>query len=610
MSGDIIFLFVLLGVTILLFVSDRVRLDVVAIMVIIALMISGILTPTEALAGFGDPVVILIAALFVVGESLYRTGIAFATGNWLMRVAGEGENRLTVLLMLVVALLSAFMSSTGAVAIFIPVALTLASKTGVAASRIMMPMAIASLIGGMLTLIGTPPNMVVSTQLERSGLTPFNFFDFTPAGLVILLVGVAYILTLGQKLIPTVLENTGRPTGKSIIDLVTEYNKKEKILHAFKVPESSVLNGISVADTHLREAFGIILVGYKRKLRLGEQNFPISPMSVIQHGDLLYTVSERDDEKAFAEEFELEEISLLDNELQKIRDTLGLVEVMLTPTSSLIGKSIREVEFRDRFHLNVMGINRKGTIIDSNPLDSILQFGDTLLIGGGWQPIRELMEQKEDFIVLTLPEEFSQVAPQGSKAPLALIILLVMLVMLTFNILPTVTTVLIAALMMGFAGCISMKQAYKSISWESLVLIAGMLPMATALEKTGAIQLIIENMVAMLGDAGPRMIMAALFVLTSVFSQFISNTATTVLIAPIATGIAVSMGVSPYPLVMMVAIAASTSFSTPVASPVNMLIMGPGGYRFADFAKVGVPLQIIILFVSLFILPILFPLYT
>jgi di/tricarboxylate transporter len=610
MSGDMIFLFVLLGVTILLFVSDRVRLDVVAIMVIIALMISGILTPTEALAGFGDPVVILIAALFVVGESLYRTGIAFATGNWLMRVAGEGENRLIILLMLVVAFLSAFMSSTGAVAIFIPVALTLASKTGVAPSRIMMPMAIASLIGGMLTLIGTPPNLVVSTQLERSGLTPFNFFDFTPAGLVILLVGVAYVLTLGQKLIPTVVENISSPTGKSIIDLIAAYNKKEKILHAYKVPAGSALVGKSVADTHLREEYGIILVGYKRKRRLGEQNFPVFPKTVIQHEDLLYTVSERGDEKAFARDFELEEISLLDNERQKIRDTLGLVEVMLTPTSDLIGKSIREVGFRDRFRLNVLGINRKGTVLGSNPLDSILQFGDTLLIGGGWQPIRELMEQKEDFIVLTLPEEFSQVAPQGSKAPIALTILLVMLVMLTFNILPTVTTVLITALAMGIAGCISMKQAYKSISWESLVLIAGMLPMATALEKTGAIQLIIEDMVDMLGDAGPRMIMAALFILTSVFSQFISNTATTVLIAPIATGVAVSMGVSPYPLVMMVAIAASTSFSTPVASPVNMLIMGPGGYRFADFAKVGVPLQIIILFVALFILPILFPFYT
>jgi di/tricarboxylate transporter len=610
MTSDMIFLFVLLGVTVVLFVSDRVRLDVVAIMVIIALMISGILTPTEALAGFGDPVVILIAALFVVGESLYRTGIAFATGNWLMRVAGEGENRLTILLMLVVAFLSAFMSSTGAVAIFIPVALTLASKTGVAPSKIMMPMAIASLIGGMLTLIGTPPNMVVSTQLERSGLTPFNFFDFTPAGLVILLVGVAYVLTLGQKLIPAVVENISSPTGKSIIDLITAYNKKEKILHAYKVPTGSALVGKSVADTHLREEHGIILVGYKRKLRLGEENFPIFPKSVIQHEDLLYTVSERGDEKAFAKNFELEEISLLDNERQKIRDTLGLVEVMLTPTSDLIGKSIREVGFRDHFHLNVLGINRKGTVLDSNPLDSILKFGDTLLIGGGWQPIRELMEEKEDFIVLTLPEEFSQVAPQGSKAPIALSILLGMLVMLTFNVLPTVTTVLITALAMGFAGCISMKQAYKSISWESLVLIAGMLPMATALEKTGAIQLVIEDMVDMLGNSGPHMIMAALFILTSVFSQFISNTATTVLIAPIATGIAVSMGVSPYPLVMMVAIAASTSFSTPVASPVNMLIMGPGGYRFADFAKVGVPLQIIILFVSLFILPILFPFHT
>jgi di/tricarboxylate transporter len=280
----------------------------------------------------------------------------------------------------------------------------------------------------------------------------------------------------------------------------------------------------------------------------------------------------------------------------------------LTPRSELIGRTLRDARFRERHGLTVLGILRKGQPLRDNLTQTPLAFGDSLLMGGGWRQIDLLQQEKKNFMVLNLPREMDEVAPSRSRAPWALTIMLGMLALMTFNIVPSVTAVLLAALAMGATGCIGMKNAYNSINWESLVLIAGMLPMATALEKTGGLELIVNGLVTSLGELGPIALMAGLFVLTSVFSQFISNTATTVLVAPIAVGAAAGLGISPYPLLMTVAIAASTAFATPVASPVNTLVLGPGGYRFNDFVKVGVPLQLLAMVITLLAVPVLFPL--
>ncbi len=605
MTGETLFVFGLLLVTVILFASDRLRLDVVAMLVIGVLLLSGLLSPREALAGFGDPVVLLIAGLFVVGESLLRTGVAYAVGNWLMRVAGTSPTRLLVLLMLTVAALSAFMSSTGAVAIFIPIALGLAGKVGLAPSRIMMPMAFAALIGGMLTLIGTPPNLVVSTQLEREGLSPFGFFSFTPIGLLVLAVGMTYLVLIGQRLLPAQKADAGGQSRISLVELAKAYGIEGR-LQRLRIAAQSPLAGQTVADAGLRTRFGLTVLGLQRR---HPSVLPALSHTQLQAGDTLFVViDDIEDLEGLIDSERLEPLALEDAQKQLLIRDLGAAEVLLTPKSELIGRSLSDSHFRTHYGLTVVGITRKGEPLAENLRETRLEFGDSLLVAGGWKYISALQAERTNFFVLTLPEEMDEVAPNRSRAPVALVILAAMLVIMTLNLVPSVTAVLLAAGALVLTRCLSMNDVYDSINWQSLVLIAGMLPMATALEKTGGVEIIVGALVDGLGETGPIALMAALFVLTSVFSQFISNTATTVLVAPIAVGAAEGLGLSPYPLLMAVAIAASTAFATPVASPVNTLVLGPGGYRFNDFVKVGVPLQLLAMAVTLVAVPVLFPL--
>jgi di/tricarboxylate transporter len=608
MTGEILFVFGLLLVTILLFVSGFLRLDVVAIMVILTLMLSGLLSPGAALAGFGDPVVLLIAGLFVVGAGLFRTGVAYAIGDWLMSVAGANESRLLILLMLVVAGLSAFMSSTGAVAIFIPVALNLAAKAGTSPSRLMMPLAFASLIGGMLTLIGTPPNLVVSTQLTREGLESFGFFDFTPIGLLILLVGISYIMLFGRRLLPRGerLEAAARDR-LSLRDLAEIYNLTNQ-LHRLRIWAGSPLEGKTVGQALLRTKYGVTVLGVERQQRRTKAVKPAHIGTEFRAGDIIYAVGTDDEVNRLVSAEDLERLEIGEGQGKVVAQELGLVEVLLAPRSEMVGKTLSESRFRERYGLSVLGLLRQGESVKQELVETPLAFGDSLLIGGGWTQIDLLQGKQKDFLVLNLPKEMSEVAPNRSKAPWALAVTGGMMLLMTFKLVDAVTAVLLAALAMVLTGCVSMKDAYASINWESLVLIAGMLPMATVLEKTGGVELIANGLADSLGDMGPLVLMAGLFVITSVFSQVISNTATTVLLAPIAVGAAVEVGVSPYPYLMTVALAASTAFATPVASPVNTLVMGPGAYKFNDFVKVGVPLQILAMVVTLLSVPLLFPL--
>lgn len=608
MSGDTLFVFILLLVTVALFVSDRLRLDVVAIIVILALMLSGVLSPAEAVAGFGDTVVLLIAGLFVVGEGLFRTGVAFALGHWMSRVAGTGETRLLVLLMLVVAGLSAFMSSTGAVAIFIPVALNLAARAGISPSRLLMPMAYASLIGGMLTLIGTPPNLVVSTQLQSHGLEPFQFLSFTPIGLLILVVGVLYVLTLGRRLLPERQGEMGLGSEQlSIRDLLQSYHREDR-LHGLRIPQHAILAGQTVTEALLRSRYEVTVLGMEHQHRHHKSLHPALAGERYRGGDLLYVMGRPADVAHLASAEGLERIELDQQQLQQAAQEFGLVEVLVGPRSSLVGRDLRKARFRDHYNLNVLGLLRRGEALDG-PLNQIqLAVGDSLLLGGGWPQIRQLQQSQDDVLVLSVPKEIDEIAPNRQHAPRALAILAGMLILMGFNLVPSVTAVLLAALAMVLSGCLGMNRAYGAMNWQSLVLIAGMLPMATALEKTGGVTLIVNGLVGSLGAMGPMALMTGLFVLTSVFSQFISNTATTVLVAPIAIGAAEGLGLSPYPFMMTVAIAASTAFATPVASPVNTLVLGPGGYRFNDFVKVGMPLQLLALIVTLLAVPVVFPL--
>jgi len=599
-----LFVFILLFVVVALFVSDKVRLDVVAVGAILALLLSGLLTPTEALSGFGDPVLLLIAGLFIVGEGLFKTGIAFAVGDWLMRVAGTNELKLTVMLMLVVAGLSAFMSSTGAVAIFIPIVLSLAAKADIAPSQLLMPISIAALLGGMLTLIGTPPNLIVSTQLEREGLEPFSFFSFAPIGLVILIVGIVYVLIAKKYLLPN-QSSKGKTNRKkqTLKDMVVAYNLEGEMLR-LKLSDSSGIINQTIEEVKLLSRYNTMIIGVERNNLL----IPALSSTKLKSGDSLLVAGTEVALSSLVTNEKLENISLDDYQTKRIKKELGLAEVMMTPESSLIGNSLIELNFRQHHNLTVLGVKRMGKLLEEDFSNLALEFGDTLLVAGSWKNIALLQEVSDDFLILDLPKELEEIAPNTQKAPYALGILGIMLLVMTFNIVPSVTAVLFAALAMVITGSLSMNDAYRSLNAQSLVLIAGMLPIAIALDKTGGVVFIANALVEGLGDYGPFALMAGLFVLTSIFSQFISNTATTVLVAPIAVAAAAALDVSVYPILMTVAIAASTAFATPVASPVNTLVLGPGGYKFIDYVKMGVPLQIIVMIITLFAVPVLFPL--
>ncbi len=617
MTWDLFTVFVILSLTIILFVSDRLRLDLVAIMAVLALLLSGTLTVDEALTGFSDDIVVIIAGLFVVGNGLLRTGVADAIGGRLSRVAGSDETRLLIVIMLVVAVLSAFMSSTGTTAIFLPIVVSLAWNAKISPSKLLMPMAFASLIGGMLTLIGTPPNLVVSNYLVAEGLEPFGFFDFTPIGLFVLAIAIIFILVLGRRLLPIRAPSVS-PTSVqlaedslSLHDLAMVYGLANNVFR-LRVRRNSAFAGRSLAELQLTTRYHVTVLELQSWPPDEELPTPprhVGPKSYIVEHDILRVQGDVENVTRMAREQSLGLRPLEELGGRFVSDEVGLVEVIIPPRSRLDGRTLEQTRFRDKYSVTVLGILRRGEPIKNEGLaNEKLRFGDAMLVQGTWQQIDLLTDERRNFIVVGQPQEMIATKQATNRAPVAVAIMLGMMVLMTLQLLPAVVAVLLAAALMVLSGCLTMEDAYSSMNWESIILIAGMLPMAIALEKTGGVTFISEALIDSLGTSGPLLLMGGLFVLTSVLSQVISNTATTVLLAPIAYTSALAMGVSPYPFMMTVAIAASTAFATPIASPVNTLVLSPGNYRFADFSRMGIPLQILILVATLAVVPILFPL--
>lgn len=608
-----LFVFGVLALTVILFASDRLRLDVVALLALLALLLGGILTPAEALAGFSDPIVLIIAGLFIVGAGLFQTGVADALGRQLMRFAGAGEARLIAAIMLIVAFLSAFLSSTGTVAVFLPVAVSLAQRAGVSPAKLLLPLAYGSLIGGMLTAIGTPPNIVVSNQLQAAGLPPFGFFSFTPIGIVMLAIGIGYMITVGRHLLPARAHlSAASEHGKPPIDpatLLALYDLPGKLARV-QIEPSSPLVGQTLAQASLRARYRVNVVDVEPHARRGVMVAPRIASSdlTLQPMDVLLVKGSAEDVARLAREQHVRVLATGVSPDDLITEETGIVELVLTPRSRLIGKSLREARFQDTYQVLALAILRLGAPLDAPTSRVELRFGDTLLVQGTWERIASLLDERDDFVVVGEVRRPSTERARTRRAPIALAIMLGMLILISFDVLPMVTAVLLAAVAMVLTGCVSMEEGYRAINWESVVLIAGMLPMATALDKTGGLQLMASGLTATLGALGPLALMAGLFVLTALFSQFISNTATTVLMAPIALQAAAELSVSPYPLLMIVAIAASTAFATPIASPVNTLVLGPGDYRFNDFVRVGTPLLVLVLIASLLVVPVVFPL--
>ena len=610
MSYELMIVLILLLAAVIAFVMNKPRMDVVAICALLVLPLTGSITLNEALAGFSDSSVIIVAVFFVIGDGLVRTGVAFRVGDWLIKQAKNSETRLIVLLMLSVALLGSVMSSTGIVAIFIPIVLSIAAKMKADTSRLMMPLSFAGLISGMLTLVATPPNLVVSGQLQLAGFKAFNFFSFTPIGVMVLVVGVFYMLFARRFLGNKNKDNAGRSHSRvHIKDLVNQYHLDGRN-HRLIIGHNSPFINKRLSELNLRVEHGANVIAVERKLsRL--KNVVLGAVSdrVLQENDiLLLDFFYPDQLEYFCSEFKLSPLSLRSSYFDEHAREIGMVEVTIHPDSQLIDKTVLENAFRSNYNLNVIGMKRQGKILDSDLLSERLKQGDTLLVIGMWRDIRQLQTLVDDFVVLTIPAEIDEVAPAMDKAPYAIVALLITVGLMISGVFPTVLVAIFGALLMGFFGCITMDSAYKSIHWQSIILIVGMFPFAIALQNTGGVDLAVKFLLDIGGDASPRILIMLLFAVTATIGLFISNTATAVLLAPIAIQAAGTLGVSPYPFAMTVALAASAAFITPVSSPVNTLVVAPGNYTFGDFVKIGLPFALIVMMITVIFVPILFPL--
>ncbi|TVQ36239.1 MAG: SLC13 family permease [Wenzhouxiangella sp.] len=601
MIADLHIALAVLAVMLALFVTNRLRLDLVALLGLLALVLSGVLSTEEALAGFSDPVVLMIAGLFVVGAGLFRTGVADAMGRQVERLAGQGVHRLTLVIMLVTAFLSAFLSSTGTVAVMLPVVLAIARRRRISPSRLLMPLAFAALLGGMLTLIGTPPNLIVSTQLAQAGLEPFGFFSFTLPGLVMLALGTASMMLLAPVLVPERRGHDEDDNEPSWSELFGEYGLSDRIA-CLDVPAGSPLVAANVTSSELRSAHGVTVMVIVSQTERGRFVHRAAPDTVIHAGDSLYVIGKEDDVAAVAAKFGLKRVA----GRVELPRPVSVVDALVPPRSEFIGQSLRQLRLRSGLGATVLAQRVAGQPGEPVDLDRPLGPGDALLLTGGSRSLQRLSRGRSRLVLLADTEREQDL--DWRKAPLAIAILLAMMLTMTFGWVANVTAVMIAAVALVLFRCVSMDQAYRSINFESVILIAAILPMATALDKTGGLGMAADALMDLTGAAGPLLLMAALFIFTAGLSQIVSNTATTVLVAPIAIHAAMGLGVNPHAVLMTVAIAASSAFATPVASPVNTLVLSAGGYRFTDFARVGIPLQLVLLLATLLVVPVLFPL--
>ncbi len=608
MTTELAMVLFLLVSAIVMFAINKPRMDAVALIMLVALPFTGVVTMSETLAGFSDPNIVLIAALFVIGHGLVRTGVARQLGDWLLAKAGSNETRLMVLLMIVVCGLGATMSSTAVTAIFIPVVLRICQTTGTSPSRLMMPLSVAALISGMMTLVATAPNLVVNSELMRQGETGFRFFSFTPFGLPILALAILYMY-FARRWLPAgdseaaAASNTRRPSMNSWIE---DY-KLTLREHRVRVSTSSPLIGKTIEELQQTDTSGAMIVAIDR---MGTLIQPI-PSTTFEAGDILLVdlVAVDAETAVLRQQYGLEAIPLSGAYFSDRSQDIGMAEVIVPADSQLLGKTVSGSRFRERTGLTIIGLRRGVVALEQGLREETLQLGDTLLVIGPWRDIERLQPDNSGVLLLRLPTEIHEILPVAGRATHAIVCLLLVVGLMVSGVIPNVQAALIGCLLMGVLGCITLASSYQSIDWKTIVLIVGMLPFSVALQRTGGVDHASDALMSITNGAGTYGILAALFGLTAILGMFISNTATAVLMAPVALAVAKELNASPYPFAMIVALAASTAFMTPVSSPVNTLVVTPGRYSFIDFIRVGVPFSLIVMVVSVFMVPKLLPLY-
>lgn len=596
-------LLIILGI---LFAIDKIRPDYLALAALSLLIFSGTLSVGEGLAGFGNSTVILVALLFVIGQGLNQTGITRLIGDQIsLRTKAGQENKLIASVMGSVALLSSFMSSTGVVALFVPVVQKISSNNNFNIKRLLLPVAYGGLIGGMLTLIATPPNLIISEELKNQGYEPFKMLSLMPVGLSVLVAGMLYFILINKfrKKDPEKIDTA--EGGERMLALVEKYNLKGS-LYRMKVTRKSAYLGKRVGETDFRARYDSNVLGIEVESRLESSMAAVNKDTVINENDILYLLSDEENAQRISEEKRLEILPYLGVHRNRWRQQLALAEVIIPYNSNLIGARLQEVISITKSRFNVLGSNRIREPSVANIKKHVIREGDTLLVLSSKEDLKRLRQDSHDLIVYNVPFE-EKIEVNRNKAFTALTITLLMILFLILNLFSPVITVLIAVLALIGTRCLTMEDAYQSISLSTVVIIAAMLPFATAMEKTGAIRLVVNAIMNFFGTGGPYLLMTGIFIVTVLLSSFISNTATAVILAPIVIKIAEESGLSPHTLVITLAIAASTAFITPVASPVNMLVVSPGRYRFMDFVKTGFPLAVITLLICLLVIPLVFP---
>ena len=612
---------IILLVSSLLFMSGKVRSDLIAMCSLVLLVLLGILSPEEALSGFSDKVVVMMIGLFVVGGAIFQTGLAKMISSKILRLAGDSEVKLLILVMLVTAFIGAFVSNTGTVALMMPIVVSMAMSGNINSSRLLMPMAFASSMGGMMTLIGTPPNLVIEGELVKNGYEKLTFFSFTPVGIICLIVGLLVLIPASKFFLSKkgTSKSDTKKGGKSLNDLVGEY-QLSKNLYRVLVLENSLFRGKTLKEINLSQRYHISVLEIRRKsttnnpfFKTGTQEV-VNADTVINEGDILYL---RGEFEAIEQMNAENHLSFLDahHPEQRLPNELhfhdiGIAELLIMPASKLVNLPIKDSKLREHFGLNILGVQRKDSYILQNLKDEKMHAGDILLVQGTWDHIAKLDAERSQLVVLGQPLAEASKVTLTHKAPIAALIMVAMVVAMMFDFIPIapVTAVLIASLLMVISGALrNIEAAYKTINWESIILIAGMLPMALALEKTGVSALVSNTLVSSLGDKSPYVLLAGVYFTTSLMTMFISNTATAVLLAPIAMKTAISLGLQPQPFLFAVAVGASMCFASPFSTPPNALVMSAGRYTFIDYVKVGLPLQIIMGVVMVLVLPLLFP---
>lgn len=621
MNMDMILTLLILLAASIMFVSGKVRSDLVAICALSLLVILNILNTSEALLGFASSVVIMMIGLFIVGGAIFQTGLAKIVSGKLLKLAGTNETRLLITVMLSASFIGAFISNTGTIAVMLPIVVSLAAQAKVNPRRLLMPLAFAGSMGGMLTLIGSPPNLVVSEALEKAGYTGISFFGFTPTGLICLVAGSILILFFsGVVLKGKNKSNSKRKKERSLDELVNQYSLAQN-LYRIQLSEHSPMLEKSLKELSIANLYRVHISEVRRRQSHKNPFFKTinhemaGPETRLHVNDIIYVTGEYEDIVQFAKHQKLSIIS--DDVLEKENITvleglttpeIGIAEVLIPSNSRHINQLVKHSGFRENYNVNILGIQRKGEYLLNQLKEEKIKAGDAILIQGEWKHISRLALEHEDVVVVGQPAEAAASIPLRHKAPVAALIMVLMVIAMIINVVPAVICVIVAAVMMVVTGCLpNMESAYKTVNWESIVLIGAMIPVSTAIEKTGAAALLSEQLVSSLGSYGPLVLLAGIYFATSFMTLFVSNTACAVLFAPIALSAALALGVNPIPYMLAVSIGASMCFAVPFSTPPNALVMSVGKYKFMDYVKVGLPVQILLGVVMVFALPLVYP---